>query len=1111
MGVETTSTTSPPTKIQRRSSSQTSTSSRRSQKSKPVRSKPLKRLSACSSTHTPTDLTSFPSLSPDRSPEGFFGEPALNHALSRALLAEDNVKGLEPDRGRKSTLDGLTTNLPQLTGRAALFNDNVSFHDVPGSLHLANDDHIERLIARSGAVKLVRQFARDLALRDAEISALRLRSDERERELKKMLREVEVSNQDIERRLYGLEHTGDSSMESSKTDAAGESFDQRSLTASLDNMMSQAMLEDISDHSVEGSKSAAQREDIEATIRPHRKDSDPRSGNSSAGSSKKNITPSVRGWQDYIWGSSPASRKTSRASSVKSDENPRSGETGLRIPNAAPNRRKALDGQLFQPPDSGPDNAAVRRMNSKSGDGDDRSIVSQRSTGSVTSWTVRLFAGSGKDTVGNRARSRTPDPRQRNSSPAVQPTKPPLSALAALKRINSSTGVQSLSGKSSTSSSVRGGPTSLNPAGSRRLPGSAVPPLPSPANTASQATNLGPVEMDAILPMELRPPTLAHIYGDYNPNDVLTDRFGFIYDQRRNKRQREANSERRAQENSPGVGGTATSTVDVHHNGTTIQPGDGMNSDMVTFGQWQDYLKVATTPTELLSHTPAAGPVISIQQATETRPRISSIAIDKSGSVSVANNTPQPSAFTSPVVSNHAEFVGTTTGARPREASASESNEPVKLLLQRLTDLHDESQRERTVKWNEFMRKVRAERRKEGEAAASSTVQDRSSVSRDMPEVALADGEVVGIAGLGNKGKIGRAKWREFKGLVLAGIPVAYRAKIWSECSGANALRVPGYYDDLVKGHTAIEADPGAIAQIGMDIHRTLTDNIFFRKGPGVAKLNEVLLAYSRRNPEVGYCQGMNLITGSLLLIMPTAEDAFWILASIIENILPAHYYDHGLVASRADQQVLRQYVAEILPNLASHFDDLNIELEALTFQWFLSIFTDCLSAEALYRVWDVVLCLNTSSTTASALGTDPSVETTASDPNLASKAPLEPPASAKSATFFSAVDQDVSSGTSTGEGSTFFFQVALALLKLNEQQLLSTCSTAAAVYSYLNHQMTNHAISIDGLIQASEALRNVVKREDVLARRAIAIEEMTSPRPKLPENGNSQTDIAPE
>jgi hypothetical protein len=165
---------------------------------------------------------------------------------------------------------------------------------------------------------------------------------------------------------------------------------------------------------------------------------------------------------------------------------------------------------------------------------------------------------------------------------------------------------------------------------------------------------------------------------------------------------------------------------------------------------------------------------------------------------------------------------------------------------------------------------------------------------------------------------------------------------------------------------------------------------------------------------------------------MPTAEDAFWILTALIENILPRGYYDQSLLASRADQQVLRQYVASILPKLSVHLDNLGIELEALTFQWFLSVFTDCLSAEALFRVWDVVLCTN--------------------------------------------------------DGSTFLFEVALALLKLNEQQLLE-CESPASIYTYINHQMTNHAISIDGLIHASEGLRKVVKREDIEARRAKAIE----------------------
>ncbi|PGH13613.1 hypothetical protein AJ80_06244 [Polytolypa hystricis UAMH7299] len=1075
----------PDARIQRRSSSQTSTSSRRSQKAKAGRVKNRKRHSASSAPIVPADLTSFPSLTPDRSPEGFRGEPALNHALSQALLAEEGPTSTT-ERGRKATLTSLTTSLPEVSGRNALFNDSISSMDVPGSLHLANDEHIERMITRTGAVKLIRQFARDLALRDAEISALRLRADEREKELKKMLREVEVSNHDIEHRLYLLENTFDSTEETTETEGSTESSGQRRVSPTIDDMMNQAMADDIGVQ--DSSPEYVKKSGLQETIRPHKNDSDARSGESSLDSTRKK-TATVRGWQDYIWGSTTVSRKTSRASSVMSDLCEQyEGDEALRIPNTSAGRRRALDEQLFQPPAGG-------ETSTKPINGDTASVDSRKSARSVASWTVRLFAGNpqagreGRESESTRSRasSSTRDSNRKNTPNAEGPSKLGGSAVAALRRLNSGGG--SVSSKSSPTPSVRGSIRVNQPALRREIPPNARQGKPAESKLPNgNPTNLGPVEMDAILPPESRPPTLTHIYN-YQPGDLLTDRFGFIYDQRRKRRQRQADLEDSSAKRMSLSSFRSDRDLSIESDFNTESPAgaapvEGTENGLAPTGQWQDYLKTATRPTELLSHTPAAGPVVTLANAGDLKPRSSSVAVYKGGSISVATSSPHASALTSPVVSNHAEFAGSGNESLDSQVSASEQ-EPVKLLLERLTELHDSLQRERTVKWNEFQRKVRAERRKEGEAAAAAPQSDRPNLSLAMPEVSLADGEVVGIAGLGNKGKVGRAKWREFRGLVLGGIPVAYRAKIWSECSGASALRVPGYYDDLVKGVVKPDPDPSVVAQIEMDIHRTLTDNVFFRKGPGVEKLSEVLLAYAHRNPEVGYCQGMNLIAGSLLLIMPTAEDAFWLLASIIENILPAHYYDHSLLASRADQQVLRQYVSEVLPKLSAHLDELGIELEALTFQWFLSVFTDCLSAEALYRVWDVVFCLNASGAApipgpSSIVAPNPKIiDANASTVSMTSLV-------SNSATVNA--DNDANNG---GSGSTFLFQVALALLKLNEQQLLTTCPTPAAVYTYINHQMTNHAISIDGLIQASEALRNVVRRDDVLARRATALREM--------------------
>ncbi|KAJ5611324.1 hypothetical protein N7510_008043 [Penicillium lagena] len=1083
----------PDTHSQRRSSSQASSVSSRSQKAKTLRAKAQKRNSASNTPNTPktpTDLTSFPSLSPPND------TPTPTRGLSNTILASYEGDGArEPNRGRKATLARLTSGLSNTSDRAALFEDSIPTRDIPGALHLADDAHIERLIANTGAAKIVRQFARDLAQRDAEISALRQRADARERELKRMLREVSVSSQDIERRLYQLEN---SPQEDRNSDGESNN-DQTGQSSGLNGLMSQAMTDAVgSQLYVEPLNDS---EDLQATIRAQRSENDTRMGASSTDSSNtRKRQSSGRGWQEYIFGSTSASRKTSRASSVKSDmgEIEEENTEHLRVP-SNPSRRKALDEQLFQPPGTQLSDGSGRRIASASTNGDDASIHSRKSSRSMGSWTVKLFAGQStkdsSDSETNRNQTSGNQVKDKSTpSTFLASSKGGLSAVAALKRINSSA---SLPAPSSRSASGSTGTSKMNPSTGRRSAAGSVSQGGPPEATDRSSTNLGPVEMDAILPVESRPPTLTQTYNNSHSGEFLTDRFGFIYDQRRKKRQREANalkSSSRPLSIAETLGSLRSDASDPEDDTESLQalqtatatqisppvsPEDP-ESGSVGLRRWQDYLRMPSRPTELLSHTPSAGPIISLTTAGDSRPHSSSGAIDRNVPLSV-NSSAQPSVSTSAVTADRSELAGVSSDeaatANTSARATATDTEPVKLLLEQLTDLHDTLQRDRTVRWNEFLRKVRAERRKEGEAAAAAAASDRTVTAVDTPEATLADGEVVGIAGLGNKGKVGRAKWREFRSLVLGGIPVALRAKVWSECSGASAMRIPGYYDDLVRGVGGSEPDSSVVAQIDMDIRRTLTDNVFFRKGPGVLKLKEVLLAYSRRNPEVGYCQGMNLIAASLLLIMPAAEDAFWILTSMIEVILPQHYYDHGLLASRADQMILRQYISELLPRLSAHLEELGIELEALTFQWFLSLFTDCLSAEALYRVWDVVLCLNVTSAAANG-------PVTTAFPASSTK---------ESGDKTSQTAEAQSSGG--GGGSTFLFQVALALLKLNEQQLLSTCSTPAALYTYINHQMTNHAISIDGLIQASEALRNVVRREDVVSRRATALQEMRGGR----------------
>jgi len=90
----------------------------------------------------------------------------------------------------------------------------------------------------------------------------------------------------------------------------------------------------------------------------------------------------------------------------------------------------------------------------------------------------------------------------------------------------------------------------------------------------------------------------------------------------------------------------------------------------------------------------------------------------------------------------------------------------------------------------------------------------------------------------------------------------------------------------------------------------------------------------------------MNLVTSTLLLVHADEEEAFWVLSAIIERILPDDFFSPSLLPSRACPLVLLDYVQELLPKLHTHLVDLGVDLAAICFSWFLSLFTDCLPIE---------------------------------------------------------------------------------------------------------------------------------------------------------------------
>lgn len=146
-------------------------------------------------------------------------------------------------------------------------------------------------------------------------------------------------------------------------------------------------------------------------------------------------------------------------------------------------------------------------------------------------------------------------------------------------------------------------------------------------------------------------------------------------------------------------------------------------------------------------------------------------------------------------------------------------------------------------------------------------------------------------------------------------MPGPLRGDVWPILSGARELRVAGVFEDLANDTPTEEVAD----RIRRDLDRTLPHHPFFKTEVGQKQLRKVLVAYANKEPEIGYCQGMNFIVGVLLLNM-NEENAFWTLhALLIQYEMKGFYGDNvPLLASAISQ--FEQCLKICLPDVWEHF-----------------------------------------------------------------------------------------------------------------------------------------------------------------------------------------------
>ncbi|KAI7892057.1 rab-GTPase-TBC domain-containing protein [Mucor mucedo] len=195
------------------------------------------------------------------------------------------------------------------------------------------------------------------------------------------------------------------------------------------------------------------------------------------------------------------------------------------------------------------------------------------------------------------------------------------------------------------------------------------------------------------------------------------------------------------------------------------------------------------------------------------------------------------------------------------------------------------------------------------------------------------------------------SKTPRFAKLIRVGLPNRLRGEVWEICSGAIFERFmnQGLYARILEENK--DRNSLSLEEIEKDLNRSLPEYKAYQQEEGIDSLRRVLSAYSWKDPELGYCQAMNIVTSAILIYM-SEEQAFFTLSILCDDLLPG-YYSTSMYGALLDQIIFEHLLERTMPKLHAHFKETDIQLSVACLPWFLSLYINSMPLLFAFRVLD--------------------------------------------------------------------------------------------------------------------------------------------------------------